>query len=148
MQKPEIIRAELSHLMQLAPLFDAYRVFYGQTSDVEAARNFLAARLSAGESVVFLALDDELAGFTQLYGSFSLVSLQKLWILNDLFITPETKRKAVAGTFLNRAHEHARETGTKGLSLQTATDNLSAQTLYETHGWQKNTGFLIYARTA
>ena len=124
-------------------------MFYGQASDSEAARDFLAARLSRGESVIFLALlDREPAGFTQLYPSFSSVSLQKLWILNDLFVTPKARRKAVAGALLGRAHEYARETGAKGLTLQTATDNRSAQALYEAHGWQKDMGFLTYILNA
>ncbi len=149
MPTPEIVRAELSDLETLAPLFDAYRVFYAQPSDVEAARDFLEALLSADESVVFLAfLEGEPIGFTQLYGSFSSVSLKRLWILNDLFVTPAARRGAVAGALLERAHQHARETGAKGLTLQTATDNRSAQTLYEKHGWRQDSGFLTYTRGA
>ncbi len=147
MPSPTVFRAELSDLETLVPLFDAYRVFYAQPSDRGAAREFLAARLSAGESVVFLAfLGGEAVGFTQLYGSFSSVSLRRLWILNDLFVTPEARRKAVAGALLERAQQHARETGAKGLTLQTATDNHSAQALYEAHGWERDTGFLTYTR--
>ena len=145
---PTIVRADPSHLEQLTPLFDAYRVFYGQASDSEAARDFLAARLRLDESVIFLALlDRKAAGFTQLYGSFSSVSLGRLWILNDLFVAPEARRKAVAGALLGRAHDHARETGAQGLTLQTATDNSSAQALYEAHGWEQD-AVLTYSRRA
>ena len=147
MPTPKIVRADLSHVTLLAPLFDAYRVFNEQPSDIEAAREFLKARLSAGESVVFLAfLEGEPAGFTQLYGSFSLVSLKQLWILNNLFVAPAARRKNVASALLGRAHAHARETGAQGLTLQTATDNHSAQALYEAHGWEQDTGFLTYTR--
>ena len=143
-----VVRAELPQLALLAPLFDAYRVFYGQTSDVAAAQDFLAARLSAGESVVFLALlGGESVGFTQLYGSFSSVSLQRLWILNDLFVAPAARRNGVASVLLERALEYARETGAQGLTLQTATDNRSAQALYEAHGWEQD-AVLTYSRRA
>ncbi|MEJ6792389.1 MAG: hypothetical protein QNK89_06585 [Lacinutrix sp.] len=40
-----IIRTEIRHLKDLLPLFDDYRVFYKQTSDPEAAKQFLKVRL-------------------------------------------------------------------------------------------------------
>ena len=43
---------------EVAPLFDAYRQFYKKPPDLEAARRFLFARLSKGESVLFLARHD------------------------------------------------------------------------------------------
>jgi len=64
-------RASVADLDAVAPLFDAYRQFYGQRPDPAAARAFLDERLSRDESVIFLAVDDgerdETLGFTQLY---------------------------------------------------------------------------------
>ena len=40
----KVIRANYGHLKQLVPLFDAYRVFYEQESDLEGAFEFLKAR--------------------------------------------------------------------------------------------------------
>lgn len=144
----EVISAQPSHLELLAPLFDAYRVFYDQPSDIRAARRFLEARLSAGNSVIFLALLDGPVGFTQLYPSFSSVSLERLWILNDLFVVPEARRKAVAGALLRRAQQHARDTDAKGLTLRTARHNRAAQALYEAHGWERDTAFWTYNRSS
>ena len=57
--------ATTDHLDQLAPLFDQYRMFYEQPTDLTAARAFLRARLEGSESVIFLALDaGDPAGFT------------------------------------------------------------------------------------
>ena len=39
----------------VAPLFDAYRQFYQQSSDPALARAFIAERLARSESVIFLA---------------------------------------------------------------------------------------------
>lgn len=39
-----VIRATLSHLSALTPLFDRYRVFYQQPSDPIGARSFLSAK--------------------------------------------------------------------------------------------------------
>jgi hypothetical protein len=72
-----IVRAARNELEDLVPLFDAYRQFYGQRSDPAAAREFLRDRLERDESVIYVAYADgrEAAGFTQLYPSFSSVSL-------------------------------------------------------------------------
>jgi len=40
-----IKRATMSDLDDVAPLFDGYRQFYGQRSDLAAARAFLGERL-------------------------------------------------------------------------------------------------------
>src|SRR5271165_7688638 len=52
----EIVEATPADVGAVAPLFDAYRQFYKKPSNQEAARRFLFARLSKGESVLFLAL--------------------------------------------------------------------------------------------
>ena len=52
---PEIVQATPADVGDVAPLFDAYRQFYGKPPDEEAARRFLFARLSKAESVLFLA---------------------------------------------------------------------------------------------
>ena len=140
----EIYRADASHLDALAPLFDAYRVFYRQPSDQDAARAFLEARLTQNDSVVFLADRGGPVGFTQLFPSFSSVSVKRLWILNDLFVKPEARRGGVAKALLERAQQHALDTHAKGLVLSTEVGNRSAQRLYEALGWQRDETFCTY----
>lgn len=128
-----------------APLFDAYRRFYRQPSDPAGAKRFLAQRLRNEESVVFLAVRGTIVlGFTQLYPTFSSVSLRRLWILNDLFVLPEARRQGVAEALMARAARLAGETGAEGLVLETAVDNLPAQTLYERLGWKREKKFYRY----
>ena len=144
----QIRRAAITDLDDVAPLFDAYRQFYGQRSDVAAARAFLDERLRRDESVVFLAVGDEggreALGFTQLYPSFSSVSLKRLWILNDLFVAPNARRVGVGRRLLERAREWAVETDAKGLILTTAITNEDAQALYESCGWRRDEEFAHY----
>jgi GNAT superfamily N-acetyltransferase len=139
-------RAGPGDLDAVAPLFDGYRQFYGQRPDLSAARAFLAERLARGESVIFLAVaeDGEALGFTQLYPSFSSVSLRRLWILNDLFVGPGVRRGGVGRRLLERAREWAVETDTKGLTLATAVTNSAAQSLYESCGWRRDDEFQHY----
>jgi ribosomal protein S18 acetylase RimI-like enzyme len=146
----EIVRATAAHAEAVAPLFDAYRQFYGLRSDVAAARAFLSERLARDESVVFLALLREggaaarPVGFTQLYPSFSSLALRPVWILYDLFVAPDARRYGVGRALLERAHAFAIETGAAELSLQTARDNLPAQALYARLGWRRDDEFLTY----
>jgi ribosomal protein S18 acetylase RimI-like enzyme len=146
---PEVrtVRAGLDDLEALVPLFDGYRQFYKQPPDPIGARAFLAERIKRNESVIFLAvIDAVIVGFTQLYPSFSSVSLQRLWVLNDLFIAPAGRRSGAGRALLDRAERWARETGAKGLTLSTEVTNLTAQRLYESAGWTKDAEFLHYHR--
>jgi GNAT superfamily N-acetyltransferase len=141
-----IQRAALEDLDDLVPLFDEYRGFYDKESDHAAARAFLTERIRRDESVIFLAYASprEPVGFTQLYPSFSSVSLMRLWILNDLFVRSDIRRGGVGRALLERARQHAIETHAKGLVLNTAVTNKPAQALYESCGWQREEEFFQY----
>ncbi len=140
----KIKNAILSDLEHLVPLFNNYRVFYGQHSNLDAARSFLKTRLSKKESTIFLALyNDKPVGFTQLFKTFSSVSLEPFLILNDLFVTPEFRNRGVGRALLEYAKLHCKELDYKGLALETALDN-PAQKLYEQLGWEKDEAYLHY----
>lgn len=141
-----IIRATVEQLDLVADLFNQYRVFYGQESDLNLAHHYISERLYNEESVVFLALnvDGEPVGYTQLYPSFSSVSAQRSWILNDLFVTESGRSCGVGRALMNAATQHAIETGANGLSLETAHDNVVAQSLYESLGYKRETAYLSY----
>ncbi len=141
-----IKQASIEDLDTVAELFDGYRQFYQQPSDVEAGKTFLRQRLQHRESVIFLVTDDNGVGlgFTQLYPTFSSVSLQARWILNDLFVAESARKSGVASQLMQAAEDFAKDSGADGLSLSTAVDNLSAQALYEQLGWNKVTAFCNY----
>jgi len=131
-----IIKAHIEHLDIIAPLFDAYRSFYEQTSDIKASKAFLKERLKNNESIIFLALkDDKALGFTQLYPLFSSVSMQRMFILNDLYVDSDYRGEGVGEALINKAQELCKTLNYKGLGLQTATDN-PAQKLYERLGFE------------
>ena len=133
----------------LARLFDLYRVFYGQASDLTAARAFLAERLQRGESHLICAVEQErIVGFTQLYPSFSSVSMQAIWTLNDLFVDPDYRRGGAGRQLLVAARDHARQTGAIRLELSTGKDNTTAQSLYEANGWLRDDEYYYYSLSA
>jgi len=132
-------RAGPQDLDALAVLFDAYRGFYGQPSDVARARDWLRTRMRVGESVVLVAeRDGEIVGFTQLYPMFSSVRIARTWILNDLFVAEAARRGGVARALLDAAAAFAREDGAAGISLETTRDNAAARALYRAAGWSED----------
>jgi len=140
-----IQKVTLTELKQLTELFDLYRMFYKQESDLEGAKQFLSERISKDESAAFIALDGENPlGFVQLYPSFSSVSMKRSWILNDLYVKKEARGKGVGENLLKKAIEFAKETGAKGLFLETANDNYNAQRLYEKIGFKKEANYFYY----
>ena len=181
-----IHQATLSDLDLLVPLFDGYRLFYRQQSDLIGARQFLHDRITAKESVVFIALlqsspvgresreldlpqsspagresreldlpqsspvgresreldfakaeEIKAVGFTQLYPIFSSVSMERMLLLNDLFIDPEHRGQGIGKALIDTAKDLCRTTRQKGIVLQTETNN-PAQRLYEREGFTKD----------
>jgi len=139
-------RASLEDAKNVAYLFNDYRVFYKQKSDITVALEFISERLDKNESVIFFAHDakGDLLGFTQLYPNFSSVSAKRSWILNDLYVSSAARRLGVARKLMNAAKDFAISTDAKGISLETAPDNVNAQALYESLGYEKSSGFYSY----
>ncbi|MFD4929575.1 GNAT family N-acetyltransferase [Peribacillus butanolivorans] len=140
-----IQKATLNELDSLTELFDLYRVFYEQTSNLEGAREFLKERITNEESVIFMAFDgDNPIGFVQLYPSFSSVSMMRSWVLNDLFVKGNARKKGFGEKLLKAAIAFAKETGAKGVSLETDKDNGNAQKLYEKIGFIRESNYFYY----
>jgi ribosomal protein S18 acetylase RimI-like enzyme len=139
-----IERAELRHIAEIAPLFDAYRRFYGQADDPRA-RSFLEERVVHDESVVLVArLRGAAIGFCQLYPCFASVSLARMFVLYDLFVAPQARRRGSATALLRAAVDYAAGQGAAQLMLQTAVANLTAQRLYAREGWVRDDDFYVY----
>ena len=141
-----IHRADTTHLDGVARLFDAYRGFYGQPSNLNQSRHFIAERIARDESVIFFGrdTDGEALGFVQLFPTFSSIDAHRTWLLGDLFTTPAARGKGVGTLLMNAARDFALSTGAKGMVLETAIDNLTAQRLYESLGYKRDSGYYTY----
>lgn len=140
-----IVRAEEKDLDAVARLFNSYRQFYGQSDNLREARSFIRSRLIHGDSLILLARTGSSAvGFAQMYPSFSSVAMRRVWILNDLFVSEESRRTGVAKQLLDRAETHARDDSAARLLLATAIDNTAAKNLYEAAGWTRDEAFDHY----
>jgi len=142
----DIRRADLADLDLLTPLFDAYRQFYRQDSDLTGVWNYLHDRLDQEQAVVFLAMQgDDSAGFTLLYPTLSSVAMAHIWILNDLYVDPDFRRQGVGKALLLHAKDFCQATGAYRMGLATEITNTNAQALYESLGWVRDDKFYQYS---
>ncbi|HVW98756.1 MAG TPA: GNAT family N-acetyltransferase [Mucilaginibacter sp.] len=147
-----IKRLTLQDYAPVIPLFNNYRVFYKQSSDIKLAEDFIRCRLENNESVIFLALQDDgsqpvAAGFTQLYPLISSVRAKRNWLLNDLYVDKAFRRQGIGEALIRAAMDFARADGASFVKLETAVDNFTAQSLYEAVGFEKippGSSFLTY----
>lgn len=138
-------KANLTDLNTLTKLFNLYRLFQKQPTDVEGARNFLEKRMKNNETEIYIAyLKNEAVGFTLLYPSYSSVAMQRSWILNDLYVEKLARKKGVANVLLEQVIEFTKETKVCGIVLETCNDNYIAQKLYEKFGFVKERNHFYY----
>jgi GNAT superfamily N-acetyltransferase len=143
-----IRKATIQDIDTISVLFDNYRIFYKQVSDIASAKIFISERINNKESIIFVAEENkQVVGFTQLYPIFSSVSLSRTWLLNDLFVSEGSRGKGYADALLLAAQKHGAETNSKWLMLQTAIDNHAAQKVYERNGWKKDEDTFTFYKT-
>jgi len=134
-------KATIKDLDLITPLFDLYRQFYKQSSDPDSAKEFLCARIDNNESVIFWALDENNIsgmGFVQLYPIFTSVGMKRLWLLNDLYVHTDYRKKGVGEALMEKAREFAAETKAKGIILETEKTNAQVQNLYDKLGYKRD----------
>lgn len=148
----EIKRIGSSESNLVIELFDKYRIFYKQASDIILAKTYIQTRLDNNESVIFVALVTDKdkaipAGFTQLYPAYSSVRAVKNWILNDLYVDAAFRKQGIGEALIKAAMDFARKEKATYVELSTAIDNFTAQSIYEAIGFQKqmpDTAFYTY----
>jgi len=140
MKMNSIRRAQTEDIQELAILFDKYRVFYSKESNIEVANSFLKERLKKQESVIFVHEDNsgEITGFVQLYPLFSSTQMQRLWLLNDLYVAPEFRGQGISIKLIDRSKILCKETNACGLMLETEKSNKIGNKLYPRTGFQRD----------
>lgn len=130
--------ASLQNIDELSILFDLYRQFYRQPSNVEDGKRFLNERIQNKDSKIYVALmsDGKISGFVQLYPLFTSVGMKRLWILNDLYVKEEYRKKGVARSLIDHCKKLAHVTQAAGLMLETGKNNLEGNVLYPTEGFK------------
>lgn len=140
--------ATLADLDVIALLFDAYRQFYEQPSDLALARDFIRDRMQGSESVILLASNEthQVVGFCQLYPIFCSIEAKPIYSLSDLYVVPEARRSGAGRALLQAAQKYSAEHGRVKMELTTARTNKTAQAAYESLGWVRDEVFYAYSK--
>lgn len=143
----DIFKAGIPDVGYAAPLFAAYREFYGEAHDLRASTEFLTKRIGRGESIVVLArVDGRAVGLVQVYPAFSSTALAPIWILNDLYVDEAARGSGVVDRLLTTTAELATEAGCVAIELATQLTNERAQAVYARHGYVPDEEFRHYAK--
>ncbi|NDP28901.1 MAG: GNAT family N-acetyltransferase [Flavobacterium sp.] len=143
-----IRKATVQDLDQLTLLFNQYLIFYKKPSNVEKQKSFLKERIENHEAIIFIAFDDVIKekaiGFTLIYPTFSSIVLNKILILNDLYVDSSIRNKGVGEKLILKTIELAKELDVKLIRLRTAKNNVIAQGLYHKMGFLRDDLVVTY----
>ncbi len=146
-----IRKATLQDLDQLTNLFDQYVVFYKNPSNIEKHKAYLKERIENNEATIFLAFDEnnpeKAIGFTLIYVTFSSLALNKILILNDLYVDPNARKNGIGEKLILEAVALAKELGSNLIRLRTAKNNTVAQGLYNKMGFVREDYLYSYDLT-
>jgi ribosomal protein S18 acetylase RimI-like enzyme len=146
METVKIIECGTEHLSLVANLFDDYRIFYEQPSDPDGVIIFLKNNLIKKRSRIFLLFDDgqEPVAFAQLYPSYCSIAMEPFYYLSDLYVDKSARRRGYAHKLMTYLIEKFGAESIHRLTLETATTNLPAQSLYESLGYVRERVFVTY----
>lgn len=142
----QVISCTEANLEPLTTLFNDYRIFYEQESDMPACRAFLQQNLKTKRSRIVLLLDeaDVPIGFSQLYPAICSLAMKPYYYLSDLYVVPSARGLGCARHLMHYIAKHCTDEGAQRLTLDTASTNKIAQNLYESLGYQREEVYITY----
>ncbi len=146
----KIIQAKKHHVVELVKLFEAYRTFYKKEPQPEKSTSFLLDRINKNESFIFIAIDmttDKMLGFVQLYPMFSSTRLDKILILNDLFVALDERGNGIAKLLMEKSKDFAVEYNALEVMLETQKSNQIGNSLYPKVDFKLDTEHNYYSWT-
>jgi ribosomal protein S18 acetylase RimI-like enzyme len=146
-QNRPAVKEDLEQLrdLMLAYIVDFYKGKQPERGKLEGLIQHLLESEDAGTQFVAESEDGRLAGFATLYYSFSTTRVQKIAILNDLFVDVEYRGLGLGEDLFQHVVEYTKNEGFAYMSWQTAVDNTSAQALYKKMGGKNiNTEWIHY----
>ncbi|CAG9295041.1 GNAT family N-acetyltransferase [Celerinatantimonas diazotrophica] len=144
----EFRKAGIEDVEPLSQLFHSYRqlsVSLEHGASQKESLNWITSRLTQENGVFIIAIsDDEILGFVTLYQGFSSISLNRYWVLNDLYVIEQARGLGLGRALMEQAEKYAQNTHAKGIELETSFDNTVAQSLYENLGYLENKRYKRY----
>jgi len=130
---------------KVGEVFDLYRQFYKKNPDKIISIDYIKQRLTNKESTIFFVEENNICiGIVQLYITFDSLELAKKIILYDIFVKSEYRKKGIGTMLMNVSKNFAEKNNISGIELSTAISNGTAQSLYESLGYERDTEFYNY----
>jgi ribosomal protein S18 acetylase RimI-like enzyme len=128
----EVVNTEI--FKDLLPLIRKYQEFY-QVANIsdEYNRTFFSRFCSDnpfGRQFLYRTTDGVSAGFATVYFSFSSTMAAKVGVMNDLYTLPDYRGQGIGKALIEHCLEFAKQQDAVRLQWTTATDNQTAQRLY------------------
>jgi|HubBroStandDraft_1064217.scaffolds.fasta_scaffold68002_2 GNAT superfamily N-acetyltransferase len=141
----------IGDVTELTRLYIAYRVFYGEPPADDAALAFIRDRIERNAGQYFLAWSETSpqkspVAFMHLMSSTNTLAMRLMWFLEDLYVEPLARNQGIATSLLRHAEDFARSTGAERLTLATAHDNHTAQSIYRKLGYIREDHFFYFHR--
>jgi ribosomal protein S18 acetylase RimI-like enzyme len=141
----EIKEASKPDIKKLSVLYDSYRVFYKQSSDLSQVQLFLEELIQNQEVKIFFASkSNQIIGFVVLHYEFSGIALKYSCVLKNIYVSPEAQGDGVALALIQRASADAIAKGATRFRTRTAHDNLAARKTFERFGFVRDEHFIQY----
>ena len=130
---------------KVGEVFDLYRQFYKKDPDKIISIDYIKQRLTNKDSTIFFVEENNICiGIVQLYITFDSLELAKKIILYDIFVKSEYRKKGIGTMLMNVSKNFAEKNNISGIELSTAISNGTAQSLYESLGYERDTEFYNY----
>ena len=130
-----------SDLPDLMPLMRGYCDFYRvDPADADLTAMMRALIADPREGLQLIARDETGAavGFATVFWTWQTLYAARVGVLNDLFVTEQTRGTGAGRALINRCLQLCRERGAQKLVWETAPDNVTAQRLYDGIGAEKS----------
>jgi ribosomal protein S18 acetylase RimI-like enzyme len=136
------LRPDQDAFKEAVHLFDAYRVHYGETSDPDRVGSWLSEQLTSGRLNLAAAVTDTIrvAGLITSATHPASLRLDVFVHIQDLYVSPDSRRSGVATALLNHVLTRAKAAGALRVSLRTEEDNEAALALYRSAGFKPVAG--------
>ena len=125
-------------------VLDEYRQHYGANPAPEAAAAWLRDQVEAHRTRVYGA--GAVDGVCTVAVAPAALSLRTVWLVRDLYVRPQARRRGVARALLSAVTDEARSSGAHRLSLQTESANVRAMELYARSGFDALTEVTVMDR--
>jgi GNAT superfamily N-acetyltransferase len=119
-----------------ALMYEYIVVFYKSPSpSIEKLQSLIQMLLEGREGIQFVAESDgRIVGFTTLYFTYSTTRVNKIVMMNDLYVIEEMRGKGVAGKLFEACSTYTNDNDYAAMVWETAKDNKRAQRFYEKMG--------------